>query len=211
MERLAEPGLQSAPARLAAQPGTGTQFQDYVRGLAAPAGTSLPARRGTLSDLHNIFTRKTIGAFTEAEARRFLAARLQNTGVAFTEHDVACLITESNCHPRSCSKQRRRCLMSMRELETCQVAREIPERPVRYLSHLTGLATTSIINQHSTFITSYAYLPNLLRPAAAQSLNPPNPAHYWLVFNWIFFQPNRLKHYLYQIDPELYRALVVRP
>jgi hypothetical protein len=55
--------------------------------------------RGTLSDLHNIFTRKTIGPFTENEARRFLAARLQGTGIAFTERDVARLIAESNCHP----------------------------------------------------------------------------------------------------------------
>ncbi len=55
--------------------------------------------RGTVSDLPNIFTRKVIGPFTESEARRFLAARLQGAGVAFTERDVARLIAESQCHP----------------------------------------------------------------------------------------------------------------
>ncbi len=55
--------------------------------------------RSSTSPFHNIFTRKTIGPFTEAEARRFLAARLQNTGVAFTEREVTRLIADSHCHP----------------------------------------------------------------------------------------------------------------
>jgi hypothetical protein len=58
-----------------------------------------PREKGGVSPFHNIFTRKTVGSFTEAEARRFLAARLQNTGLTFTDREVARLITESNCHP----------------------------------------------------------------------------------------------------------------
>jgi len=37
-------------------------------------------------------------------------------------------------------------------------------------------------------------------------LNPLNPYHYWLVLTWLYFCPSHLKHYLYQADPELYRA-----
>ena len=37
-------------------------------------------------------------------------------------------------------------------------------------------------------------------------LNPLNPYHYWLVLTWLYFRPSHLKHYLYQADPELYRA-----
>ena len=48
--------------------------------------------------------------------------------------------------------------------------------------------------------------PTYYGPPLPKVLNPMNPAHYWLVFTWVFFQPNQLKHYLYQIDPELYRA-----
>ncbi|MGB3518015.1 MAG: hypothetical protein WBA43_16280, partial [Elainellaceae cyanobacterium] len=37
-------------------------------------------------------------------------------------------------------------------------------------------------------------------------LNPFNPRHYALLAYWIFFRPTALKCYLYQADPELYRA-----
>ncbi|MCB8966756.1 MAG: hypothetical protein H6660_07650 [Ardenticatenaceae bacterium] len=33
-----------------------------------------------------------------------------------------------------------------------------------------------------------------------------NPRHYGLLLLWVFFQPSRLKHYLWQADPDLYRA-----
>ena len=48
--------------------------------------------------------------------------------------------------------------------------------------------------------------PTYYGPPLPKVLNPLNPAHYWLVFKWVFFRPSRLKHYLHQIDPELYRA-----
>lgn len=37
-------------------------------------------------------------------------------------------------------------------------------------------------------------------------LNPLNPRHYLLLLYWVFFRPTALKCYLYQADPELYRA-----
>ncbi len=52
--------------------------------------------------------------------------------------------------------------------------------------------------------------PTYYGPPLPKVLNPLNPAHYWLVFKWVFFQQSRLKHYLYQIDPELYRATGLR-
>ena len=48
--------------------------------------------------------------------------------------------------------------------------------------------------------------PTYYGPPLPTVLNPLNPAHYWLVFKWVFFQPSRLRHYLYQIDPGLYCA-----
>jgi hypothetical protein len=41
-------------------------------------------------------------------------------------------------------------------------------------------------------------------------LNPLNPLHYLMLLKWIFFQPGRLKHYLYQADPVLYRESGLR-
>jgi AAA+ ATPase superfamily predicted ATPase len=52
--------------------------------------------------------------------------------------------------------------------------------------------------------------PTYYGPSLPKVLNPLNPAHYWLLLKWIFFQPNRLKHYLHQVDPELYRATGLR-
>ena len=37
-------------------------------------------------------------------------------------------------------------------------------------------------------------------------LNPRNPRHYLLLAYWIYFRPTALKAYLYQADPDLYRA-----
>jgi hypothetical protein len=99
VERLAEEGfslhLQDLLRSLAQEP----NFKMCVATQIPLEEVFLPRVKGSVSPFHNIFTRKSIGAFTEAEARRFLAERLQNTGVAFTEHDVARLIAESNCHP----------------------------------------------------------------------------------------------------------------
>jgi hypothetical protein len=54
---------------------------------------------GGVSPFHNIFTVKTIGPFTEAEARDLISARLANTGVTFTEREMERLLIESHCHP----------------------------------------------------------------------------------------------------------------
>jgi hypothetical protein len=51
------------------------------------------------SPFHNIFTRKTLGPFSEADARRFLATTLASTGVAFSAHDIERLLRDSQGHP----------------------------------------------------------------------------------------------------------------
>ena len=43
-------------------------------------------------------------------------------------------------------------------------------------------------------------------PPLPETLSPLKPGHYWLLFKWIFFQPSRLLHYLYNADPELSQA-----
>jgi hypothetical protein len=59
-----------------------------------------PARTPSgVSPFHNIFTIKTLNPFTETEARDLIAARLANTGVAFTEREIERLLTESHCYP----------------------------------------------------------------------------------------------------------------
>ncbi len=58
-----------------------------------------PHTPGGVSPFHNIFTVKTLGAFTPTEAREFLASRLGGTGVSFTEREVERLLAESACHP----------------------------------------------------------------------------------------------------------------
>jgi hypothetical protein len=59
-----------------------------------------PARTpGGVSPFHNIFTVKTLGPFTESEARDLLAAQLANTDIAFTERETERLLAESHCHP----------------------------------------------------------------------------------------------------------------
>ncbi len=65
-----------------------------------PLEEVFPARTpGGVSPFHNIFTRKFVGPFTEAEARAFLTARLANTGVTLTAHEIEHLLLESQCHP----------------------------------------------------------------------------------------------------------------
>jgi hypothetical protein len=97
VERLAEPDfshrLHDLLRSLAQEP----NFKMFVASQR-PLEQVFPPR-GTVSDMHNIFTRKVIGPFTESEAHLFLAARLQNTVITFTEREVARLISESHCHP----------------------------------------------------------------------------------------------------------------
>ena len=65
-----------------------------------PLEEVFPARTpGGVSPFHNIFTTKTLGPFTEAEARDCLATCLAKTGVAFTEREIERLLAESLCHP----------------------------------------------------------------------------------------------------------------
>lgn len=65
-----------------------------------PLEEVFPARTpGGVSPFHNIFTRKSIGSFTEAEARAFLGVRLANTGVTFTPRETERLLAESAGHP----------------------------------------------------------------------------------------------------------------
>ena len=65
-----------------------------------PLEEVFPARTpGGVSPFHNVFTRKFVGPFTEAEARAFLTARLANTSVTFTVRETERLLLESQCHP----------------------------------------------------------------------------------------------------------------
>ena len=47
-------------------------------------------------------------------------------------------------------------------------------------------------------------LPPYFGPPIPKVLNPLNLKHYWLLFIWVYFQPSRLKRYLWQADPESY-------
>ena len=58
-----------------------------------------PRAPNGLSPFHNVFTRKTLGPFTEADARRFLATTLAPTGVTFGARDIDRLVRDSQCHP----------------------------------------------------------------------------------------------------------------
>ena len=65
-----------------------------------PLDEVFPTRTpGGVSPFYNIFTTKSLGPFTSMEARDFLAARVANTGVSFTEQEIERLLTESQCHP----------------------------------------------------------------------------------------------------------------
>jgi hypothetical protein len=99
VERLAEPDfsprLHDLLRSLAQEP----NFKMCVATQRPLEDVFPPREKGGVSPFHNIFTRKIVGTFSEAEARRFLVARLQNTGITFTERDMARLIAESQCHP----------------------------------------------------------------------------------------------------------------
>lgn len=99
VERLAEPDfsprLHDLLRSLAQEP----NFKMCVATQSPLEKVFPPRMKGGVSPFHNIFTLKTVGSFTESEARRFLTARLQGTGITFTERDVARLIAESRCHP----------------------------------------------------------------------------------------------------------------
>ncbi|CAG0927165.1 hypothetical protein TFLX_00399 [Thermoflexales bacterium] len=95
-----------------AEPDFSPRLHDLLRSLAqepnfkmcvatqSPLEEVFPPRvKGSVSPFHNIFTCKIVSPFSEVEARRFLAARLQGTGVTFTEREVARLINDSHCHP----------------------------------------------------------------------------------------------------------------
>jgi hypothetical protein len=52
-----------------------------------------------VSPFHNIFTVKTLGPFTESEARNWIAARLTDTPVTFTEREIEYLLAATHGHP----------------------------------------------------------------------------------------------------------------
>lgn len=97
-ERLAEqdfsPRLHDLLRSLAQEP-------NFALCLASqrPLAEVFPPRVGKTSEFYNIFTHKTIGPFTPDEARRFLAARLANTGMTFTASEIDLLLAQSRCHP----------------------------------------------------------------------------------------------------------------
>lgn len=43
-------------------------------------------------------------------------------------------------------------------------------------------------------------------PDVPEVLNPLNLGHYGMLLKWLYFQPSKLKHYLYRLDPNLYQA-----
>lgn len=43
-------------------------------------------------------------------------------------------------------------------------------------------------------------------PDVPEVLNPLDPRHSWLLFKWVFFQPSKLKHYLYRADSAIYQG-----
>ncbi|MBT5877202.1 MAG: hypothetical protein HOH43_27520, partial [Candidatus Latescibacteria bacterium] len=46
--------------------------------------------------------------------------------------------------------------------------------------------------------------PTYSGPSLPDTVNPLNIRHYGMLLKWIYFQPARLIHYLYQSDPDLY-------
>jgi len=99
VERLAEedfnPRLHDLLRSLAQEP-------HFAMCLATdrPLDDVFPARTpGGVSPFHNIFTLKTLGPFTEDEARDCIAACLARTGVTFTEREIDRLLIESDCYP----------------------------------------------------------------------------------------------------------------
>lgn len=95
-----------------AQPDFDPRWLDLLRALAQEPQLALclatqrplaevfpPRTAGGLSPFHNVFTGHLLGPFSEDEARRFLAWRLQGTGVAFSPSETAQLLAESAGHP----------------------------------------------------------------------------------------------------------------
>lgn len=95
-----------------AEPDFNPRLHDLLRSLAQephfamclatdrPLAEVFPAQTpGGVSPFHNIFTAKTLGSYTYAEARELVVARLANTGVAFNEREIEDLLTESHGHP----------------------------------------------------------------------------------------------------------------
>jgi hypothetical protein len=85
-------------------------LQDFLRGIVddgyltlvaashASLMTVFPPRDQT-SPLHNAFTEYRLQPFPADEARGFLTARLENTGLAFSESEVAVLLAQSGGNP----------------------------------------------------------------------------------------------------------------
>jgi hypothetical protein len=95
-----------------AEPDFSTRLHDLLRSLAQdshfamcvatqhPLEEVFPSRSTNgVSPFHNIFTRKTLGPFTESIARRFLTTQLARTGVNFTERETEKLLRDSQCQP----------------------------------------------------------------------------------------------------------------
>lgn len=93
-----------------ARPAFGPDLHDLLRALAQePTLTLAVASHRPLvevfppssdtSPFHNIFTEKRLGPFAPAEARDFLARRLQGTGVTFTPEEMDRLVMQSGGHP----------------------------------------------------------------------------------------------------------------
>jgi hypothetical protein len=99
VERLAEedfnPRLHDLLRSLAQEP----QFAMCLA-TERPLVEVFPARTpGGVSPFHNIFTVKTLGPFTEAEARDCIAERLGKTDVVFSVREIERLLADSHYHP----------------------------------------------------------------------------------------------------------------
>lgn len=95
-----------------AEPDFSTRLHDLLRSLAQEPSFAMclvtqrpleevfpPRLAGGVSPFHNVFTRKTLGPFTEAECRRFLTNRLAVTNITFTAREIERLLRDSQCHP----------------------------------------------------------------------------------------------------------------
>jgi len=104
VERIAEPDFNP---RLHDLLRSLSQEQHFAICLATrrPLVEVFPARApGGVSPFHNVFAVKTLGPFSPAEARAFLAQRLAPTGVTFTEGEIERLLAQSNCRPARLQK-----------------------------------------------------------------------------------------------------------
>jgi len=95
-----------------AEPDFNTRLHDLLRSLAQESTFAMclvtqrpleevfpPRLAGGVSPFHNVFTRKSIGPFSEAEGRRFLTSRLAPTSVTFSEREIERLLRDSKCQP----------------------------------------------------------------------------------------------------------------